>query len=82
MCWQAARAASPQLVLGGGGAACGWRRDAARLEAGAAPAARRLLALLHAPASRQAVAFPHPSLLQYDCGEPPQPSDHTRALLL
>lgn len=69
MCWQAARATSPQLVLGGGWAARGWRRSAAQLEAGAGPTARRLLALLHAPASRQAVAFPHPSLLQYDCGE-------------
>lgn len=37
--------------------------------AAAAPPARALLALLHAPASRHAVAFPHPSLLQYDCGK-------------
>ncbi|KAJ8723044.1 hypothetical protein PYW07_004224 [Mythimna separata] len=69
VCWQAARAAAPVLVLGGGEAARAWRRRAARAEQAAAPAAHALLQLFHAPASRHAVAFPHPKLLQYDCGK-------------
>ncbi|XP_060810782.1 helicase domino [Amyelois transitella] len=69
VCCSAARASTPQLAAGAGAGARGWRRAAARLERQAAPPARRLLALLHAPASRQAVAFPHPALLQYDCGK-------------
>ncbi|KAJ8725323.1 hypothetical protein PYW08_003506 [Mythimna loreyi] len=69
VCWEAARAAAPALVLGGGAPARGWRRRAGLLERGAAAPARALLQLFHAPASRHAVAFPHPSLLQYDCGK-------------
>ncbi|XP_053625087.1 helicase domino isoform X2 [Plodia interpunctella] len=69
VCCAVARAPAPVLVAGAGAGPRAWRRAAARLEAGAAPRARALLALLHAPASRQAVAFPHPSLLQYDCGK-------------
>ncbi|KAJ2952403.1 hypothetical protein O0L34_g6710 [Tuta absoluta] len=79
VCWTAARAPAPVLVVGAGRArgeeaargagARAWRRRAARLEAALLPAARAALALLHAPAARQAVAFPHPRLLQYDCGK-------------
>lgn len=69
MCWAPARAAAPQLVAGAGACAADWRRVAAAAERAAEPMARAALALLHAPAARQAVAFPHPRLLQYDCGE-------------
>lgn len=60
---------APTLALSGGEGARDWRRTADRLERAAAAPARRMLQLFHAPASRQAVAFPHPSLLQYDCGQ-------------
>ncbi|CAB3234827.1 unnamed protein product [Arctia plantaginis] len=69
VCWAGARAAAPALVAGGGASARGWRRRASLAARAAAPHARALLALLHAPAARHAVAFPHPSLLQYDCGK-------------
>ncbi|RVE42282.1 hypothetical protein evm_013069 [Chilo suppressalis] len=70
MCWSAARAAAPQLWAGAGGGHRDWRAAAAAAEGGpAAGAARLLLTALHAPASRQAVAFPHPRLLQYDAGK-------------
>lgn len=69
MCWMGALAAAPRLDAGGGEGSRDWRRRAALVEGAAEPPLKRLLALLHAPASRQAVAFPHPSLLQYDCGE-------------
>lgn len=69
MCTTAACAPAARLHVGGGRSARTWRREAERAEAAAAGGARALLALLHAPASRRAVAFPHPRLLQYDCGE-------------
>ncbi|CAH2086991.1 unnamed protein product [Euphydryas editha] len=76
ICWASCRAAAPQLESGAGGAggagaegARSWRRRAAAAGAAVRPLARAALALLHAPASRHAVAFPHPRLLQYDCGK-------------
>lgn len=73
ICWASCRAAAPQLESGAGGCAGeegarAWRRRAAAAGAAALPLARAALALLHAPAARRAVAFPHPRLLQYDCG--------------
>ncbi|KAI8421017.1 hypothetical protein MSG28_008149, partial [Choristoneura fumiferana] len=74
-------AAAVQRVLArvrGGGAAAGggrgagargWRRAARACEEGGAPPARALLAALHGCAAPQRVAFPHPRLLQYDCGK-------------
>ncbi|XP_037869142.1 helicase domino isoform X2 [Bombyx mori] len=67
ICWMSARADALQLEAGAG--AGSWRRLAALMHAALAPTARAALAALHEPASRQAVAFPHPSLLQYDCGK-------------
>ncbi|GBP63608.1 Helicase domino [Eumeta japonica] len=67
VCWAAARAPAPQLVVGTGAAV--WRRHVARLEERAALAAQPLLRVLHLPALLQSVAFPHPRLLQYDCGK-------------
>ncbi|XP_045445858.1 helicase domino [Melitaea cinxia] len=76
ICWASCRAAAPQLESGAGGGGCAgaegaraWRRRAAAAGAAALPLARAALALLHAPAARRAVAFPHPRLLQYDCGK-------------
>lgn len=69
VCWAAARAGAAALSAGSGAGARGWRRREAAMGAALRPAARAALALLHAPAQRQAVAFPHPRLLQYDCGE-------------
>ncbi|CAG9783506.1 unnamed protein product [Diatraea saccharalis] len=70
VCCSAARAAACVLQVGAGAGARAWRRRAAAAGAGAgAGAARALLRRLHAPASRQAVAFPHPRLLQYDAGK-------------
>ncbi|CAG4906239.1 unnamed protein product [Colias eurytheme] len=69
VCWAAARAGGAVLAAGGGPGARAWRRAAGALARALGPPARRALALLHAPAARQAVAFPHPRLLQYDCGK-------------
>ncbi|XP_047021006.1 helicase domino [Helicoverpa zea] len=69
VCCCGVRAGAATLVAGAGAGASAWRRAAAGVERAAAAPARRLLALLHAPASRLAVAFPHPRLLQYDCGK-------------
>ncbi|XP_028164743.1 helicase domino [Ostrinia furnacalis] len=60
--------APPRRLVEELGSRAPWRRSA-RVAAGLAGPARALLALLHAPASRHAVAFPHPRLLQYDCGK-------------
>nr|XP_026501590.1 helicase domino [Vanessa tameamea] len=74
ICWASCRASAVQ-VASGAGAVCGaagardWRRRVAAVESAALAPARAVLALLHAPASRHAVAFPHPRLLQYDCGK-------------
>lgn len=73
MCWVAARAQAPQLVVGAGGGAGAWRRRSLAAASAATPVARAALQLLHAPATRAAVAFPHPRLLQYDCGECARP---------
>ncbi|XP_041977772.1 helicase domino [Aricia agestis] len=69
ICWVPCRAAAPELCVGAGSAARGWRRAARDAERAAERPARALLSLLHAPAARAAVAFPHPRLLQYDCGK-------------
>ncbi|KAL0841655.1 hypothetical protein ABMA28_013933 [Loxostege sticticalis] len=69
ICSGGARAAAAQLAVGAGEGARAWRRRSARVAQALEPHARAMLALFHAPASRHAVAFPHPRLLQYDCGK-------------
>ncbi|CAK1582408.1 unnamed protein product [Parnassius mnemosyne] len=70
VCCMGARAACCEVRCRGGGAEWrAWRRRVAAAERAAAAPARAALAALHAPAARQAVAFPHPRLLQYDCGQ-------------
>lgn len=68
ICWSSCRARGLQMWAGAGEGARAWRR-AARPPEGGLRAARAALTLLHVPAARAAVAFPHPRLLQYDCGE-------------
>lgn len=69
VCWRACVAAAPRLAAGAGAGARGWRRAAAAAARAGAGAARALLGALHAAAAPQRVAFPHPRLLQYDCGK-------------
>lgn len=57
LCWERARAPPPRLP------------PAATPLPAPPPPLARLHALLHVAALRQSVAFPHPSLLQYDCGK-------------
>ncbi|CAH3877958.1 unnamed protein product [Pieris brassicae] len=69
ICWAPCRAEPPSLACGSGEGARAWRRLEFGLQRALAPPLRRALAQVHAPAQRQAVAFPHPRLLQYDCGK-------------
>ncbi|CAF4842906.1 unnamed protein product [Pieris macdunnoughi] len=69
ICWAPCRAEPPSLACGGGEGARAWRRRESGLRRALAPPLRLALAQVHAPAQRQAVAFPHPRLLQYDCGK-------------
>ncbi|XP_063378529.1 helicase domino, partial [Cydia fagiglandana] len=69
VCWRSCVATTPTLEAGAGRGARDWRRAARAAERAAAAPARAALALLHAAASRQTVAFPHPRLLQFDCGK-------------
>lgn len=71
VCWRACVAPSPQLCVGAGagGGARAWRCRRARLGDAVRGPLARVLGALHACVSRQAVAFPHPRLLQYDCGK-------------
>ncbi|XP_063620676.1 helicase domino, partial [Cydia splendana] len=69
VCWRSCVATTPTLEAGAGVGARDWRHAALAAEEAATPPARAALALLHAAASRQTVAFPHPRLLQFDCGK-------------
>lgn len=65
VCAGGARAATVELVAGAGVAAAEWRARTARVESAACSALRPLLPYTSAAAD---IAFPHPRLLQYDCG--------------
>ncbi|XP_063359970.1 helicase domino, partial [Cydia amplana] len=69
VCWRSCVATTPTLEAGAGRGARDWRRAARSAERAAAAPARAALARLHAAAGRQTVAFPHPRLLQFDCGK-------------
>ncbi|CAK1552715.1 unnamed protein product [Leptosia nina] len=69
VCCGGCRAPASALVAGRGVGAREWRRSVDRLNRDLAPSLRAALRSLHTPVLRQAVAFPHPRLLQYDCGK-------------